>query len=94
MIHFPTETYLDLCLAHHQLRIPLCYPACSLALEVTYTTLHSAQEDIFRSAQRLKAAPVFYLAVPSTNPFVAAAVAPEMATNPFQTNGRAPAAGV
>ncbi|XP_032387350.1 arf-GAP domain and FG repeat-containing protein 1b isoform X2 [Etheostoma spectabile] len=31
-------------------------------------------------------------AVPSTNPFVAAAVAPEMATNPFQTNGRAPAA--
>ncbi|KAM8728238.1 arf-GAP domain and FG repeat-containing protein 1b isoform X2 [Acanthopagrus latus] len=29
---------------------------------------------------------------PSTNPFVAAAVAPEMATNPFQTNGRAPAA--
>uniref|UniRef100_A0A3Q0SZM7 ArfGAP with FG repeats 1b n=1 Tax=Amphilophus citrinellus TaxID=61819 RepID=A0A3Q0SZM7_AMPCI len=30
--------------------------------------------------------------VPSTNPFVAAAVAPEMATNPFQTNGRAPAA--
>lgn len=38
--------------------------------------------------------PVFYLAVPSTNPFVAAAVAPEMATNPFQTNGRAPAAGV
>lgn len=32
-------------------------------------------------------------AVPSTNPFVAAAVAPEMPTNPFQTNGRAPAAG-
>ncbi|XP_030016764.1 arf-GAP domain and FG repeat-containing protein 1b isoform X3 [Sphaeramia orbicularis] len=32
-------------------------------------------------------------AVPSTNPFVAAAVAPEMATNPFQTNGRAPSAG-
>ncbi|CAJ1071902.1 arf-GAP domain and FG repeat-containing protein 1b isoform X2 [Xyrichtys novacula] len=31
-------------------------------------------------------------AVPSTNPFVAAAVPPEMATNPFQTNGRAPAA--
>ncbi|XP_058485703.1 arf-GAP domain and FG repeat-containing protein 1b isoform X1 [Solea solea] len=31
-------------------------------------------------------------AVPSTNPFVAAAVAPEMATNPFQTNGRAQAA--
>ncbi|XP_035026202.1 arf-GAP domain and FG repeat-containing protein 1b isoform X2 [Hippoglossus stenolepis] len=31
-------------------------------------------------------------AIPSTNPFVAAAVAPEMATNPFQTNGRAPAA--
>uniref|UniRef100_A0A8D3BKX8 ArfGAP with FG repeats 1b n=1 Tax=Scophthalmus maximus TaxID=52904 RepID=A0A8D3BKX8_SCOMX len=31
-------------------------------------------------------------AVPSTNPFVAAAVAPEMANNPFQTNGRAPAA--
>uniref|UniRef100_A0A3B4AJS8 Arf-GAP domain-containing protein n=1 Tax=Periophthalmus magnuspinnatus TaxID=409849 RepID=A0A3B4AJS8_9GOBI len=31
-------------------------------------------------------------AVPSTNPFVAAAVAPEMATNPFQTNGRAPVA--
>lgn len=30
-------------------------------------------------------------AVPSTNPFVAAAVAPEMTTNPFQTNGRAPA---
>uniref|UniRef100_A0A3Q3XD90 Arf-GAP domain-containing protein n=1 Tax=Mola mola TaxID=94237 RepID=A0A3Q3XD90_MOLML len=31
-------------------------------------------------------------AVPSTNPFVGAAVAPEMAPNPFQTNGRAPAA--
>uniref|UniRef100_A0A3P8WKW8 ArfGAP with FG repeats 1b n=1 Tax=Cynoglossus semilaevis TaxID=244447 RepID=A0A3P8WKW8_CYNSE len=31
-------------------------------------------------------------AVPSTNPFVAAAVAPDMATNPFQTNGRASAA--
>uniref|UniRef100_A0A674PBK9 ArfGAP with FG repeats 1b n=1 Tax=Takifugu rubripes TaxID=31033 RepID=A0A674PBK9_TAKRU len=31
-------------------------------------------------------------AVPSTNPFVAATVAPEMATNPFQTNGRAPTA--
>ncbi|XP_031711099.1 arf-GAP domain and FG repeat-containing protein 1b isoform X1 [Anarrhichthys ocellatus] len=31
-------------------------------------------------------------AVPSTNPFVAAAVAPEMAINPFQANGRAPAA--
>uniref|UniRef100_A0A3Q2ZJS9 ArfGAP with FG repeats 1b n=1 Tax=Kryptolebias marmoratus TaxID=37003 RepID=A0A3Q2ZJS9_KRYMA len=30
--------------------------------------------------------------VPSTNPFVAAAIAPEMATNPFQANGRAPAA--
>ncbi|XP_061549824.1 arf-GAP domain and FG repeat-containing protein 1b isoform X1 [Phycodurus eques] len=30
--------------------------------------------------------------VPSTNPFVAAAVASEMATNPFQANGRAPAA--
>ncbi|XP_047444897.1 arf-GAP domain and FG repeat-containing protein 1b isoform X2 [Mugil cephalus] len=31
-------------------------------------------------------------AVPSTNPFVAAAIGPDMATNPFQTNGRAPAA--
>ncbi|KAF7223459.1 arf-GAP domain and FG repeat-containing protein 1b isoform X3 [Nothobranchius furzeri] len=31
-------------------------------------------------------------AVPSTNPFVAAAVVPDMATNPFQTNGRAPPA--
>ncbi|KAM4551697.1 arf-GAP domain and FG repeat-containing protein 1b isoform 2-T2 [Odontesthes bonariensis] len=31
-------------------------------------------------------------AVPSTNPFVAAAIAPDMATNPFQTNGRGPAA--
>lgn len=31
-------------------------------------------------------------AVPCTNPFVAAAVAPEMAINPFQANGRAPAA--
>ncbi|KAM9790643.1 arf-GAP domain and FG repeat-containing protein 1b isoform X3 [Syngnathus typhle] len=30
--------------------------------------------------------------VPSTNPFVAAAVASEMATNPFQANGRASAA--
>ncbi|XP_041848749.1 arf-GAP domain and FG repeat-containing protein 1-like isoform X3 [Melanotaenia boesemani] len=30
--------------------------------------------------------------VPSTNPFVAAAIAPDMATNPFQTNGRGPAA--
>ncbi|XP_074506838.1 arf-GAP domain and FG repeat-containing protein 1b isoform X3 [Sebastes fasciatus] len=28
----------------------------------------------------------------ATNPFVAAVVGPEMATNPFQTNGRAPAA--
>lgn len=37
---------------------------------------------------------VFHLAVPSTNPFVAGAIPPEMATNPFQTNGRAPAAGV
>ncbi|KAG7527113.1 arf-GAP domain and FG repeat-containing protein 1-like isoform X2 [Solea senegalensis] len=35
--------------------------------------------------------PVFG-AGPSTNPFVAAAVAPEMATNPFQANGRAQAA--
>uniref|UniRef100_A0A669ENT7 ArfGAP with FG repeats 1b n=1 Tax=Oreochromis niloticus TaxID=8128 RepID=A0A669ENT7_ORENI len=35
---------------------------------------------------------VFHLAVPSTNPFVAGAIPPEMATNPFQTNGRAPAA--
>ncbi|XP_054624194.1 arf-GAP domain and FG repeat-containing protein 1b isoform X4 [Dunckerocampus dactyliophorus] len=34
-----------------------------------------------------------YAGVPSTNPFVAAAVASEMATNPFQANGRAPAAG-
>nr|XP_057922329.1 arf-GAP domain and FG repeat-containing protein 1-like isoform X2 [Doryrhamphus excisus]XP_057924589.1 arf-GAP domain and FG repeat-containing protein 1-like isoform X2 [Doryrhamphus excisus] len=33
-----------------------------------------------------------YGGVPSTNPFVAAAVASEMATNPFQANGRAPAA--
>ncbi|KAM6918474.1 arf-GAP domain and FG repeat-containing protein 1b [Xenentodon cancila] len=31
-------------------------------------------------------------ALPSTNPFVASAIAPEMATNPFQTNGRGPAA--
>ncbi|XP_072219362.1 arf-GAP domain and FG repeat-containing protein 1b isoform X2 [Leuresthes tenuis] len=31
-------------------------------------------------------------AVPSTNPFVAAAIATDMATNPFQTNGRGPAA--
>ncbi|XP_068995601.1 arf-GAP domain and FG repeat-containing protein 1b isoform X3 [Embiotoca jacksoni] len=30
-------------------------------------------------------------AVPNTNPFVASAIAPEMAINPFQTNGRAPA---
>ncbi|XP_024865009.1 arf-GAP domain and FG repeat-containing protein 1b isoform X6 [Kryptolebias marmoratus] len=36
--------------------------------------------------------PGFGGAVPSTNPFVAAAIAPEMATNPFQANGRAPAA--
>ncbi|XP_068604803.1 arf-GAP domain and FG repeat-containing protein 1b [Brachionichthys hirsutus] len=36
--------------------------------------------------------PGFGAAVPSTNPFVAAAVAPEMATNPFQANGRGPAA--
>ncbi|KAK5859449.1 hypothetical protein PBY51_021004 [Eleginops maclovinus] len=36
--------------------------------------------------------PGFGSAVPSTNPFVAAAIGPEMATNPFQTNGRAPAA--
>ncbi|XP_037131561.1 arf-GAP domain and FG repeat-containing protein 1b isoform X5 [Syngnathus acus] len=34
----------------------------------------------------------FHLGVPSTNPFVAAAVASEMATNPFQANGRASAA--
>ncbi|XP_061878296.1 arf-GAP domain and FG repeat-containing protein 1b isoform X2 [Entelurus aequoreus] len=33
-----------------------------------------------------------YGGVPSTNPFVVAAVASEMATNPFQANGRAPAA--
>ncbi|RVE61114.1 hypothetical protein OJAV_G00167420 [Oryzias javanicus] len=30
--------------------------------------------------------------VPSTNPFVATAMAPDMATNPFQPNGRAPPA--
>ncbi|KAK1879249.1 Arf-GAP domain and FG repeat-containing protein 1 [Dissostichus eleginoides] len=36
--------------------------------------------------------PGFGSGVPSTNPFVAAAVGPEMATNPFQANGRAPAA--
>uniref|UniRef100_A0A3B3WJ07 Arf-GAP domain-containing protein n=1 Tax=Poecilia mexicana TaxID=48701 RepID=A0A3B3WJ07_9TELE len=30
--------------------------------------------------------------VPSTNPFVAAAIAPDMASNPFQANGRGPAA--
>lgn len=40
----------------------------------------------------LPSMPPGFGAVPSTNPFVAAAVAPEMATNPFQTNGRAPAA--
>uniref|UniRef100_A0A3B5LP77 ArfGAP with FG repeats 1b n=1 Tax=Xiphophorus couchianus TaxID=32473 RepID=A0A3B5LP77_9TELE len=34
----------------------------------------------------------FVLAVPSTNPFVAAAIAPDMASNPFQANGRGPAA--
>uniref|UniRef100_A0A3B3CAY5 ArfGAP with FG repeats 1b n=1 Tax=Oryzias melastigma TaxID=30732 RepID=A0A3B3CAY5_ORYME len=33
-----------------------------------------------------------FLAVPSTNPFVATAMAPDMATNPFQPNGRAPPA--
>nr|XP_061833695.1 arf-GAP domain and FG repeat-containing protein 1b isoform X2 [Nerophis lumbriciformis] len=33
-----------------------------------------------------------YGGVPSTNPFVVVAVASEMATNPFQANGRAPAA--
>ncbi|KAM4727972.1 arf-GAP domain and FG repeat-containing protein 1b isoform 3-T3 [Anableps anableps] len=32
-------------------------------------------------------------AVPSTNPFVAAVIAPDMASNPFQANGRGPAAG-
>ncbi|CAK6952275.1 arf-GAP domain and FG repeat-containing protein 1b [Scomber scombrus] len=42
----------------------------------------------------LPSMPPSFGAVPSTNPFVAAAVAPEMATNPFQTNGRAPSAGV
>ncbi|XP_054889587.1 arf-GAP domain and FG repeat-containing protein 1b isoform X2 [Poeciliopsis prolifica] len=31
-------------------------------------------------------------AVPSTNPFVAAAIAPDMTSNPFQANGRGPAA--
>lgn len=55
--------------------------------------LYNTSFDIFRSAWRFKATPAFYLAVPSTNPFVAATVAPEMATNPFQTNGRAPTAG-
>ncbi|CAF97585.1 unnamed protein product [Tetraodon nigroviridis] len=89
-----SETYLDQCWAHHQLRIRLCYPACSQALEVISTTLCLTQKSIFWITPRLKATSVFYLAVPSTNPFVAAAVAPEMATNPFQTNGRAPAAGV
>lgn len=34
-----------------------------------------------------------FAAAPSTNPFVASAIPPEMATNPFQTNGRAPPAG-
>lgn len=59
-----------------------------------YKSSFGTKKDIFWSTRRLKATPVFYLAVPSTNPFVAAAVAPEMATNPFQTNGRAPAAGM
>ncbi|XP_028833496.1 arf-GAP domain and FG repeat-containing protein 1b isoform X2 [Denticeps clupeoides] len=36
----------------------------------------------------------FGVSAPSTNPFVAAGIAPEpMSTNPFQTNGRATAAG-
>lgn len=55
--------------------------------------LYNTSLDIFHSVWRFKATPAFYLAVPSTNPFVAATVAPEMATNPFQTNGRAPTAG-
>lgn len=35
---FLTEIYLDQCLVHHQPRIHLCYPACSLALEVIQLT--------------------------------------------------------
>lgn len=42
---FFTGTYLDQCLVHRQPRIPLCYPACSLALEVliviTTTVMHT-----------------------------------------------------
>uniref|UniRef100_A0A8C9ZJC0 ArfGAP with FG repeats 1b n=1 Tax=Sander lucioperca TaxID=283035 RepID=A0A8C9ZJC0_SANLU len=91
---FFTGTYLDQCLVHRPPRIHLCYPACSLALEVviviTTTVMHAELKYIFRLILQLP--PAFHLAVPSTNPFVAAAVAPEMATNPFQTNGRAPAA--
>lgn len=50
--------------------------------------------DTFSQVKTFEVFLHFLSAVPSTNPFVAAAVIPEMATNPFQTNGRAPAAGV
>uniref|UniRef100_A0A8C7X303 ArfGAP with FG repeats 1b n=1 Tax=Oryzias sinensis TaxID=183150 RepID=A0A8C7X303_9TELE len=40
----------------------------------------------------LPSIPSGFGAVPSTNPFVATAMAPDMATNPFQPNGRAPPA--
>uniref|UniRef100_A0A3Q4GMD6 ArfGAP with FG repeats 1b n=1 Tax=Neolamprologus brichardi TaxID=32507 RepID=A0A3Q4GMD6_NEOBR len=53
---------------------------------------HCIQECTGCSSLNTHFMAVFHLAVPSTNPFVAGAIPPEMATNPFQTNGRAPAA--
>ncbi|XP_044076308.1 arf-GAP domain and FG repeat-containing protein 1b isoform X2 [Siniperca chuatsi] len=70
-------------------------------LSVTVSTGSNVQGNIFgpvlgsSPAQNPPVLPSMqpgFGAVPSTNPFVAAAVAPEMATNPFQTNGRAPSA--
>ncbi|XP_062259975.1 arf-GAP domain and FG repeat-containing protein 1b isoform X1 [Platichthys flesus] len=43
-------------------------------------------------AQNAPVLPTLQPGFGATNPFVAAAVAPEMATNPFQANGRVPAA--
>ncbi|XP_070775224.1 arf-GAP domain and FG repeat-containing protein 1b [Enoplosus armatus] len=70
-------------------------------LSSTVSTSSNVQGNIFgpvlgsspaQNPPVLPSMPPGFGAVPSTNPFVAAAVAPEMATNPFQTNGRAPSA--
>uniref|UniRef100_A0AAQ5Z4C7 Arf-GAP domain-containing protein n=1 Tax=Amphiprion ocellaris TaxID=80972 RepID=A0AAQ5Z4C7_AMPOC len=65
-------------------KIPFKHPKRSNSLSCCYLTHFPCHFTHFVN--------FFHVAVPSTNPFVAAAIPPDMATNPFQTNGRAPAA--